>query len=156
MGTLTTIREFYKPDVGETGWGLLVNAIFDEIDGDIDFEGKVKIWASGGISFGNTSGDHSDPGDNVIRVDQTLNVLNYLDVSDLAEFYGQTFMFGTLFIPKYTSDVSNPPTEAEIEAIAGAPDLGLIAAIWDDIDGFMWLCISGPTSWWYESLTEAI
>jgi len=150
MGTLTTIREFYKPDVGETGWGLLVNAIFDEIDGDIDFEGKVKIWPSGGISIANTSGIHTDPGDDVLRIFQgTQFEWN-------VEIFGGAYLYSFVIIPKYTSDVSNPPTEAEIEALAGLPDFGNTFIIEDDTDGFVWLVSSGANAYWYIGLTEAI
>ena len=32
MGTTTTNNAFYKPTVGESGWGALINTNFDKLD----------------------------------------------------------------------------------------------------------------------------
>jgi len=156
MGSFTPIRNFYKPDIGETGWGNLINDIFDEIDGDINVEGKVKIWPSGGISFANNSGDHSDPGNDAAIFKQSIvTILNYLDVSNLAEFYGDTYIFGNLYIPIKTADVSDPIELSEIEAEFGTPNSGAIGVIYDSADDNVWLVVRAGGTWWYEQLTEA-
>ena len=43
MGTYTTNLDLYKPSVGETGWGTLVNENFDKIDAYIP--GVVQLYA---------------------------------------------------------------------------------------------------------------
>ena len=43
MGTYTTNLELYKPSVGETGWGTLVNENFDKIDAYIP--GAIQLYA---------------------------------------------------------------------------------------------------------------
>ena len=43
MGTYTTNLDLYKPSVGETGWGILVNENFDKIDAYIP--GVVQLYA---------------------------------------------------------------------------------------------------------------
>ena len=43
MGTYTTNLELYKPSVGETGWGTLVNENFDKIDAYIP--GVIQMYA---------------------------------------------------------------------------------------------------------------
>ena len=58
------------------------------------------------------------------------------------------------------ADVSDPPTDAEIDAIFGTPstvDKNFIGIIDDNgADTKVWLCISTGTSWWYEELTKAV
>jgi len=154
MGTYTPIRSFYKPDVGETGWGLLVNAIFNEIDGDIDFEGKCKVWPSGGISFANTPGGHSDPGDDVMRIFQ-----GYLDVTNLNVFGQLRIQTGASFFGEYeTITLATPgvPTAAEIASLFGSPDTARMAIMEDDAGPDLYLVISSSVSWFYTQLTEAV
>lgn len=44
MGTYTTNLNLYKPSVGETGWGTLVNENFDKIDAT-SITGVVQLYA---------------------------------------------------------------------------------------------------------------
>lgn len=59
-----------------------------------------------------------------------------------------------------TTNVSNPPTDAELDSVFGAasalPD-GFIGIL-DDAGGAVdvWLCIVMTNSWWYEKLTKAV
>ena len=45
MGTYTTNLELYKPTVGETGWGALVNENFDIIDVASSVTGAIQLYA---------------------------------------------------------------------------------------------------------------
>ena len=44
MGTYTTNLDLYKPSVGETGWGTLVNENFDKIDAT-SITGVIQMYA---------------------------------------------------------------------------------------------------------------
>ena len=50
MGTYTTNLELYKPSVGETGWGTLVNENFDKIDAYIP--GIIQLYAGSSVPSG--------------------------------------------------------------------------------------------------------
>jgi len=142
MGTTTPIRGFFKPSVGETGWAALINAIFDAIDGDIDVNGQIQVWPSGGISI--TAGVHSDPGAGIIKLDHDLETDNDatfnsgIEVSGLADLLGDldvaglaTFA-GELYIPRFVDNVSNPPTSGELDtAFGGTPNDGFLAIVDD-------------------------
>jgi len=152
MGDYTTIRSFYKPDAGETGWDTLINAIFDEIDGDINVEGKIKIWPSGGISFANNSGAHVDPGDDEVRFDQSrVTVNNTLYAPGGAQFPG------SIDLPTSDLDVSNPPTNAELAAQFGSPEDGYTIIIDDDgqADDVYLVTYKGG-KWWIATLAQAV
>ena len=57
------------------------------------------------------------------------------------------------------NDVSNPPTDAEIDLAFNAPVIagdGFIGVIDDDGAGAnVWLCVSDGANWWYVALTKA-
>ena len=59
-----------------------------------------------------------------------------------------------------STNVSNPPTDAEIDAIFGTPAArypGFMAIIDDaGADTTVWFVITNGTSWWYEGLTKAV
>lgn len=59
-----------------------------------------------------------------------------------------------------TADVSNPPTDAELDSAFGAPATLPVpfAAIVNDnnADTAMWLVASNGTSWWYSAMTKAV
>ena len=52
MGTYTTNLELYKPSVGETGWGTLVNENFDKIDTASSVTGAVQLFAGSSAPSG--------------------------------------------------------------------------------------------------------
>ena len=58
-----------------------------------------------------------------------------------------------------TADVSNPPTDAELDAALGDPatvGAGYIRLLDDnDADTHVYLVASNGTSWWYAALTKA-
>ena len=53
MGTYTTNKELYKPSVGETGWGTLVNGNFETID---NFLKPISLSGSTYTFTGNQTG----------------------------------------------------------------------------------------------------
>ena len=53
MGTYTTNKELYKPSVGETGWGILVNGNFETID---NFLKPISLSGSTYTFTGNQTG----------------------------------------------------------------------------------------------------
>lgn len=59
-----------------------------------------------------------------------------------------------------TDNVSDPPTDGELDTAFGAPaDLGagFIGVVDDnDADTDVWLCYTNGTSWWYTVLTKAV
>jgi len=64
------------------------------------------------------------------------------------------------YINAYTTDVSNPPTDAELDAAFGTPaavGAGFTVLI-DDAGGDAndYLVVSNGTSWWYATLTKAV
>ena len=58
------------------------------------------------------------------------------------------------------TNVSNPPTDAELDAIFGTPATNYpgFMAIVDDAGAntTVWLVVTNGTSWWYEGLTKAV
>ena len=62
-------------------------------------------------------------------------------------------------IPRDISNVSNPPTDAELDTAFGTPaSVGTgFTRIVDDADGDanVYLVTSNGTSWWYATLTKA-
>ena len=59
-----------------------------------------------------------------------------------------------------TTNVSNPPTEAELTSAFGNSPVqlgsGFIGLVDDaGAETSVWLCLTSGTTWWYESLTKA-
>lgn len=58
------------------------------------------------------------------------------------------------------ANVSNPPTDAELDTAFGTPaevGAGFLALVDDNgVDTTVWLVGSSGTSWWYEGLTKAV
>lgn len=61
-------------------------------------------------------------------------------------------------IIRSTANVSNPPTDAELDAAFGAPsEFYDVAVINDNGAGTLyWLVVSDGTSWLYEQMTKAV
>jgi hypothetical protein len=62
--------------------------------------------------------------------------------------------------PSADDNVSNPPTNAELDTAFGTPAAvgdGFVGVL-DDAGGSasVWLCVSDGTEWWYEGLTKAV
>ena len=59
-----------------------------------------------------------------------------------------------------TDDVSDPPTDAELDSAFGQPgDLGagFVGLLDDDAAGAdVYLCLSDGSNWWYATLTKAV
>ena len=67
---------------------------------------------------------------------------------------------GILEIQVSTADVTNPPTDAELDAEFGTPGAvgaGYVALLDDNNgDANVYLVFSSGTSWWYVALTKAV
>lgn len=63
-------------------------------------------------------------------------------------------------VPVSTDDVSNPPTDAQLDTAFGTPaerGEGFIGIVDDnDVGTTIWLCIVTGSAWWYEQLTKAV
>jgi hypothetical protein len=61
-----------------------------------------------------------------------------------------------------TNNVSDPPSDAEIDAAFGTPAQvggGFIGVIDDNgggVSGDVWLCVSNSSAWFYVGLTKAV
>jgi len=73
--------------------------------------------------------------------------------------YGRNEDVTASYVPVYTDDVSNPPTDAELEAAIGTPaavGVGYVALLDDNGAGnAMYLIASDGTNWWHAALTKA-
>ncbi len=163
MGSFTPVRNFYKPDIGETGWAVLVNAIFDALDDDIDFGGQLEVWPSGGISI--TSGTHADPGSDALTTAHYLTVNNSFDVNGESNFDGRLEHTDTApaeFIDGIQTDfsfdnLSATPTDAELKSAFydPAPE-GFMGIVDDDGNGTdMYLVIGDGLDYFYLKFTKA-
>ena len=67
---------------------------------------------------------------------------------------------GTVKIKLSTADVSNPPTDAELDSEFGTPatvGAGYLALLDDNAGGAnVYLVISDGTNWWHQALTKAV
>lgn len=67
---------------------------------------------------------------------------------------------GVLEIQVSTADVSDPPTDGELDAEFGTPaavGAGYVAVLDDDGGGAdVYLCVSDGTNWWYVALSKAV
>jgi hypothetical protein len=70
------------------------------------------------------------------------------------------FLKVRLQLVKSTANVSDPPTDAELDATFGAPATvgsGFMGFVDDaGVGSKVWLCITEGTNWWYEELTKAV
>ena len=59
-----------------------------------------------------------------------------------------------------TDDVSDPPTDGELDSAFGTPATvgdGFLGLVDDDGAGTkVWLCVALNSKWWYEELTAAV
>lgn len=141
---------------------------------------QIKVHPSGGITI--TSGTHVDPGLDVFEIfhdvimhinldiDGILTVFNLATIEELnvnadATFDGSLEHFGSfpaefgagLTTVLDTTNVSNPPTDAEIDAIFGTPTEGFIGLIDDaGLETDVWLIVGTFSSWFYQKLTKAV
>jgi len=61
---------------------------------------------------------------------------------------------GNIRLDISSSNVSNPPTAAELNSIFGSVPDGF-AALVQDTDGALWLCVRSNSAWWYIGFTQA-
>lgn len=63
-------------------------------------------------------------------------------------------------IPTSSADVTNPPTDAELDSAFGTPAAlgdGFVGLLDDNAgDANVYLCTTNGTSWWYTALTKAV
>ena len=73
--------------------------------------------------------------------------------------YGLATSKQVLRIPSSNDNVSDPPTDAELDSAFGTPSMvgnGFIGVLDDAGAGSkVWLCIAKNSKWWYEELTAA-
>ena len=59
-----------------------------------------------------------------------------------------------------TDNVSDPPTDAELNTAFGTPEVlgpGFVGLVDDgNAHAYVWLCCTIAASWWYEQLTLAV
>ena len=65
----------------------------------------------------------------------------------------------TAVIGRNADDVSNPPTDAELDTAFGLPATkgdNFIGLLDDNVaDANLWMCVPNGTSWWYAAMTKA-
>ena len=72
---------------------------------------------------------------------------------------GIASLVGGLLIPVSSSDVSNPPTDAELDALFGQPATlgsGYLAVVTDTNSANGYICISDGTNWWKIIISKAV
>lgn len=74
--------------------------------------------------------------------------------------HGRSYFKGGLRTRVVSDDVSDPPTDAELDAAFGQPATlgeGFMGMVDDnDAQTKMWLAVTGGSTWWYEELTKAV
>lgn len=79
---------------------------------------------------------------------------------DITALTARVVVLETYQVPNSDANVSNPPTDAELDAAFGTPAAvgdGYVALV-DDAGGStaVWLVASDGSAWWYELLTKAV
>ena len=72
---------------------------------------------------------------------------------------GYAPLTGGLLIPVSSSNVSNPPTDAELDALFGQPATlgsGYLAVVTDTNSANGYICISDGTNWWKIIISKAV
>lgn len=104
------------------------------------------------------SGNGADIANRQILVhgNSQVNGNSYTSGQDVADEQKATSSF---IFPVNTDDVTNPPTDAELDSIFGLPsaNVGKMYYIDDNnLDTTIWLIWSNGTSWFYQLLTKAL
>jgi len=141
---------------------------------------QIEVHDSGGITI--TSAAHVDPGADLLKIshdvvmDINLDVagiltvfgsadIENLEVQNEANFNGDLEHSGSNpaeFLAGLTTEVqltnvSDPPTDAQIDTAFGTPQEGFIGIIDDDgNDTDVWLIVGSAFSWYYQKLTKAV
>jgi hypothetical protein len=64
-----------------------------------------------------------------------------------------------VYRPMATVNVSDPPTDAELDAEFGTPaavGAGFRAYVWDFVDSKFWQVGSNGANWWYDDMNLAV
>lgn len=158
-GTPNNWMSFFDGD-GQTG-------VFGFEDGSVTLSiqnkasGDVSIYTNSLRRFSVQDDGSIDILDNKIGYDGSAGGMVF-DSSNNATFDNQLIAEGGLRIPRFTNNVSNPPTDAELDSAIGVPSVvgeGYIALVDDNDAGTnVYLVASTGTDadkWWILTLTQA-
>lgn len=74
--------------------------------------------------------------------------------------YGLAISKQVLRVALSNDDVSDPPTDAQLDSAFGTPSMignGFVGVLDDAGAGTkVWLCVAKNSRWWYEELTAAV